>query len=85
MLVRDIKNGRLVNVPENGHRINGVSGCRPSYGAGYLSGLSGVNALGNLGEQQMVYDGLGNPLGILPFIPLIAKAAATFLPKILPC
>jgi hypothetical protein len=30
--------------------------------------------------QQMVYDGLGNPLGIFPFFPAIAALAAKVLP-----
>jgi hypothetical protein len=70
MLMRDIKSGRLVNMPENGY--------------GYFNGLSGANAFANPSPQGMVYDGLGNPLGILPFIPLLAKAATTLLPTLLP-
>jgi hypothetical protein len=37
--------------------------------------------------QQMLHDGLGNPLGIFPFIPAIASIAAKVLPiaaKVLP-
>lgn len=33
-----------------------------------------------LGEP--VFDGLGNPVGFLPFIPKIASLASSFLPKI---
>ncbi len=34
----------------------------------------------NLGEP--VFDGLGNPVGFLPFLPKIASLASSFLPKI---
>ena len=33
-----------------------------------------------LGEP--VYDGLGNPVGFLPFLPKIASLASSFLPKV---
>ncbi|HEY0763762.1 MAG TPA: hypothetical protein VGD61_15420 [Pyrinomonadaceae bacterium] len=31
---------------------------------------------------EPVYDGLGNPVGFLPFLPKIASLAASFLPKV---
>jgi hypothetical protein len=85
MLMRDLS-GRMINVPENGYAQFGLGRYHPygSYHSGYFSGLSGVNTFGNQGVQRIVYDGLGNPLGILPFIPLIAKAATTLLPTLLP-
>lgn len=33
-----------------------------------------------LGEGQVVYDGLGNPVGFLPFIPKIASLATSLIP-----
>src|SRR5437867_2681191 len=35
-----------------------------------------------IGEGQVVYDGLGNPVGFLPFIPAIASLAARALPAV---
>src|SRR5437867_13380028 len=35
-----------------------------------------------IGEGQVVFDGLGNPVGILPFLPAIAGLASQALPAI---
>lgn len=35
-----------------------------------------------IGEGQVVFDGLGNPVGILPFLPAIAGLAAKALPAV---
>ena len=87
--MRDIRSGRWINAPENGYAPHGVGGYR-AYGGYQPQGffrLSGGNAFGNPRPQhgRIIYDGLGNPVGIFPFIaalaPLAAKAVA-FLPKI---
>ena len=89
MLMRDIRSGRWINAPENGYAPHGVGGYR-AYG-GYqpqgFFGLSGANAFGNPRPQhgRIIYDGLGNPVGILPIIAALAPRAAkavAFLPKI---
>src|SRR6201988_5382226 len=34
-----------------------------------------------IGEGQVLFDGLGNPVGFLPFIPKIAALASRFIPQ----
>ncbi len=78
MLVRDTLTGYLHEIPDGQTYGSSFSGYghfyRPYTGAHYRS----------YGEPQIVYDGLGNPVGILPFIaalaPLAAKAAAAIAP-----
>jgi hypothetical protein len=43
-------------------------------------GEPGFGALAPPVAQQMVYDGLGNPIGAFPFLPAIAALAAKVLP-----
>lgn len=50
------------------------------YGSpGYAPGYAETEPVG-----EVVYDGLGNPVGFLPFLPAIASAAAPLLSRALP-
>ncbi len=41
------------------------------------------DGFGNYSDSgQVIYDGFGNPLGILPFLAALAPLAAKFLPKV---
>lgn len=72
MLVRDPYSGYLHEVPDSyGHRL--AQG--PFEEAPDLSEYE---------VGQTVYDGLGNPVGVFPFIPLIAKALPAIAKTILP-
>jgi len=78
MLVRDVRSGRLVTVPDSRFFAQATAPL------GYCGerGLSGV-PFGNYaaGPQQPLYDGLGNPLG-LPFLAALAPLASSLLPMI---
>ena len=86
MLVRDLRTGRLIAVPDNQVFASPLGGDHfGSYAPGGVHGLGSVPGLGHYGAapQQIMYDGLGHPLG-LPFLaalPFIGKVAA-FLPQV---
>lgn len=83
MLVRDVRTGRLVAVPDNRFNVAPLSG----YGAASYAPRSPYAAANGSGfaaaPQQVIYDGLGNPLG-LPFLAALAPMAASLLPSLLP-
>ena len=85
MLVRDVRTGNLVTVPDN--RFYGAPAGYSGFG-GYVppsaAGFSGTPGLAYYAAppQQVLYDGLGNPLG-LPFLAALIPAAAALIPKII--
>lgn len=66
MLVQDQMTGYVSEVPDHLLGYEGYYGEYPD----------------SIGEGQVVYDGLGNPVGFLPFIPKIAALASKALPAI---
>lgn len=66
MLVQDQMTGYISEVPDHLYGYEGYYGEYPD----------------NVGESQMLYDGLGNPVGIFPFLPKIAALASKALPAI---
>jgi hypothetical protein len=68
MLVRDVTSGRLVAVPDNR-----FAPARSAGGLGYYGA----------GPTQVVYDGLGNPVG-LPFLAALLPALAPLAKSLLP-
>ena len=78
MLVRDVRSGRLVAVPDSRFYAQATAPL------GYYGehGLHGA-PLGSYAAapQQPLYDGLGNPLG-LPFLAALAPLASSLLPMI---
>jgi hypothetical protein len=85
MLVRDVRTGNLVAVPDNrfygapaGYGGFGEHAPPAARGFGYAPGLGYYGAA----PQQVIYDGLGNPLG-LPFLAALLPAAASILPSII--
>src|SRR5713101_7472455 len=87
MLVRDLRTGRLVAVPDNQVFASPLRGHHfGSYASGRMHGLGSVPGFGHYGAepQQIMYDGLGHPLG-LPFLaalPAIIGKVAAFLPQV---
>jgi hypothetical protein len=72
MLVRDPYSGYLHEVPE-------------AYGQPLAQApFEEAPDLSEYEVGQTVYDGLGNPVGIFPFIPLIAKALPAIAQTVLP-
>lgn len=84
MLVRDLRTGQLVDVPDRlmaSPAMGGVDG----WGVyGSLPRASGVHGLGayHAAPSQIVYDGLGNPVGILPFLAALKPLAAKLIPTL---
>jgi hypothetical protein len=68
MLVRDVTSGRLVAVPDNR-----FAPARSADGLGYYGA----------GPTKVVYDGLGNPVG-LPFLAALLPALAPLAKSLLP-
>jgi hypothetical protein len=71
MLVRDPYSGLLHEVPDSGYRFAQAP-------------LEEAPDLSEYDVGETVYDGLGNPVGVLPFIPLIAKALPAIAQTVLP-
>jgi hypothetical protein len=87
MLVRDLRTGRLVAVPDGNVFVSPPS-VYPfgSGGPGSVHGLGGAPGFGHYGAApaQIMYDGLGHPVG-LPFLtalPAIIGKVAAFLPEV---
>ncbi len=66
MLVQDQMTGYVSEVPDHLYGYEGYYGEYPE----------------NIGESQMLYDGLGNPVGLFPLIPKIASLASKALPAV---
>jgi hypothetical protein len=87
MLVRDLRTGRLVAVPDGNVFVSPPGRYPFGPGApGSVHGLGGAPGFGHYGAApgQIIYDGLGHPLG-LPFLtalPAIIGKVAAFLPQI---
>src|SRR5438309_8800663 len=86
MLVRDVRTGRLITMPDIGFGAAPVAGYRGfgSYGSGNFYGANRAPRLGHYGaaSPHIIYDGLGNPLG-LPFLAALAPLASSILPAII--
>jgi len=87
MLVRDVRSGRLVMVPDSRFFAQATA----PLGRCGERGLSGVPyGTYGAGPQQPLFDGLGNPLGLPflaalgPLLPMLAKGASALLPSLLP-
>src|SRR5262245_38409327 len=79
MLVQDTQTGALHEVPD------GPVGYAPGYG--YYADPASLGYYGDTSEPVMggqVYDGLGNPVGFLPFLGPIVSALAPIAAKALP-
>lgn len=86
MLVRDLRTGQLVDVPNR--RIvspggSGFDGFAFSRRANALRASAGHGVGAYHGRpSQVIYDGLGNPVGILPFLAALKPLAAAILPTL---
>jgi hypothetical protein len=87
MLARDLSSGRLIAVPDSHVFASPPGGYRlGSYAPGFAHGVGSVSGLGHYGAPpaQIIYDGLGHPLG-LPFLtalPPLARRVAALLPQV---
>jgi hypothetical protein len=86
MLVRDLKSGQLVDVPAERVVSPGMSGLGRfgfhQYGnAPRTSMAHGLGAY-SAAPAQIIYDGLGNPVGVLPFLAALKPLAAKLLPTL---
>jgi hypothetical protein len=68
MFVRDLKTGRLIDVPNQRVVVPALAGF----------GLGAYPA----GPTQVIYDGLGNPVGVLPFLAALKPLAASLIPTL---
>jgi hypothetical protein len=86
MLVRDLRTGRLIAVHDNHAFASPLGGYRlGSYVPGRVHAVGSVPGFGHYGAApaQIIYDGLGHPLG-LPFLtalPALAGRVAALLPQ----
>jgi hypothetical protein len=78
MLIQDSLTGRLHEIPDQLYRSY-LGECGRVYGQQYPQG-SGHSP--HYGPGQVVYDGLGNPVGIAPLLAMLAPLAAKVLPAI---
>ena len=85
MLVRDMNSGRLVAVPDNRFGPARLGGHRIGYNVPqHPHGMTGLGYYG-AAPPQVVYDGLGNPVGLpflAPLLPILAAKGAALLPLI---
>jgi hypothetical protein len=83
MLIQDVTTGRLHEIPD--HLYGSYLG---EYGQYYEPSASGYSqGYGNppqYADAQVVYDGLGNPVGFLPILAKLLPLAAQVLPSVLP-
>jgi hypothetical protein len=78
MLIQDSLTGRLHEVPDHLYRSY-LGECGRVYGQQYPQGYGHSP---HYVQGQVVYDGLGNPVGIAPLLAMLAPLAAKVLPVI---
>jgi hypothetical protein len=78
MLIQDSLTGRLHEIPDQLYRSY-LGECGRVYEQQYLQGYGHSP---HYGPGQVVYDGLGNPVGIAPLLAMLAPLAAKVLPTI---
>src|SRR5215510_6512943 len=78
MLIQDSLTGRLHEVPDQLYRSY-LGECGRVYGQQYPQGYGHSP---HYVQGQVVYDGLGNPVGIAPLLAMLAPLAAKVLPVI---
>ena len=78
MLIQDSLTGRLHEVPDQLYRSY-LGECGRLYGQQYPQGYGHSP---HYVQGQVVYDGLGNPVGIAPLLAMLAPLAAKVLPVI---
>jgi hypothetical protein len=80
MLIQDALTGRLHEIPDQLYRSH-----LGEYGQPYEQRyLQGYGYSPQYGVGQVVYDGLGNPVGLFPLLAKLAPLAAKVLPAIVP-
>jgi hypothetical protein len=86
MLVRDVRTGRLITVPDNrfsGSAFGGHTAETHAYRGGHTAGQGLGHAAVAAVPHPVGHDGLGSPLG-LPFLAALAPMAGAVLPSLLP-
>lgn len=78
MLIQDSLTGRLHQIPDQLYRSY-LGECGRVYGPQYPQGYGHSP---HYVQGQVVYDGLGNPVGIAPLLAMLAPLAAKVLPTI---
>ena len=86
MLARDLRSGRLIAVPDNHVFASPPGGYRlGSYAPTLAHRVGNVPGFGHYGAPpaQIIYDGLGHPLGLsfLTALPALAGRVAALLPQ----
>ena len=86
MLARDLRSGRLIAVPANHVFASPPGGYRlGSYAPTLAHRVGNVPGFGHYGAPpaQIIYDGLGHPLGLsfLTALPALAGRVAALLPQ----
>ena len=78
MLIQDSLTGRLHEIPDQLYHAY-LGECGRLYGQQYPQGYGHSP---HYAAGQVVYDGLGNPVGIAPLLAMLAPLAAKVLPAI---